>query len=64
MGSPDFDDPLPCPGFFEKRPVQVLEGGHQLMMQLLHRGDVHGRRERIVGRLAAVAVIVGMDRRF
>ena len=46
-----------------ERGQQVLERRQELVMQLLDRGDVHGGREGVVGRLAAVDVVVRMHRR-
>nr|KAE8938022.1 hypothetical protein PF009_g12096 [Phytophthora fragariae] len=41
-----------------QRVVQSVETGQQHAVDLLHGGDVHGRGERVVGRLAHVDVVV------
>jgi hypothetical protein len=40
----------------------MLQGRHQPMDDALRRGDMHGGGKRVIGRLAAVDVIIGMDR--
>ncbi len=45
------------------RVAQPAQAGQQVVHHLLGRRDVHGRGERVVGGLAAVDVIVGVNRR-
>jgi hypothetical protein len=42
--------------------AQHEDGGNQFILQLLDRRDVHGGRERVVGGLAVIDVVVGVDR--
>ena len=64
MSAADFHQVVPLPGFVVEDFVEALQRRNQCVVQLLHRGDVHRRGEGVVGRLAQVAVVVGMDRRF
>jgi len=41
--------------------AQADDRRHETVRDLEHRRDVHRRRERVVGRLGHVDVIVGMD---
>ena len=43
-----------------ERADQKLDGGQQLVLNGKHRGNMHGRREGVVGRLAHVDVVVRM----
>ena len=62
MGPPDLDDLGELAGLVVERVPQLLQGGEEPVLDLLGGGDVHGRREGVVRRLAHVDVIVGMDR--
>ena len=42
--------------------MEMLQGGQQSHVDLAHGGDVHRRGEAVVGRLAHIHVIVGMNR--
>ena len=63
MGTADFHH-VPEPFHLGLEGVaQPADRGEQHVFELLDRGDVHGGRKRVVGTLAAVHVVVGMDRR-
>jgi hypothetical protein len=62
MGAPDLDDVLPGGDFGGQCRVQMLQRRQQPVLDFLGAGDVHGRRVCVVGRLAHIDVIVGMDR--
>ena len=62
MRAPDLDDVRECAAAILDRVQQALEGGNEAAVDLFGRGDVHDRREGVVGALAAIDVIVGMDR--
>ena len=63
MGAADFDDVPPSGSFVVQRFEQVLKRRQQIMFESFNRAHVHRRRKRIVGRLAAVAIVVGMNGR-
>jgi hypothetical protein len=42
--------------------VKTLQGGQEFFFQKAHGGDVDGRGEEIVARLAQVDVVIGVDR--
>ncbi|MDT0469747.1 hypothetical protein RM764_43630 [Streptomyces sp. DSM 41699] len=44
--------------------LQRPHAGQQVLVDLLDRGDVHGRGEGVVGGLPHVDVVVGMNSRF
>jgi len=49
---------------FEKRrdfAASVVEARQHARSDRHHGGHVHGRREHVVGRLAAIHVVIGMD---
>jgi len=50
--------------FIIQRIAEDLQLGEEAMRDLLRRADVHGRRERVIGGLAAVHMIIRMDRIF
>ncbi len=62
MGAADLDDVLPGLGLVVQRVVQMLQRRDQPVLDLLRAGDVHGGGIGVVGRLAHIDVIVGMDR--
>ena len=64
MGAADFDDFFPSLGFLGKRLVEVLQGGQQFMHNLLRAGDVHRSWVGVIGGLAHVDVVIGMNRLF
>ena len=47
----DLDDVLELLCLGVQRLVQLLQAGQRDVVQLQHGGDVHRRRERVVGRL-------------
>ncbi len=63
MRAADLDDMSPFLGLGSKNPLQAQQRRLQLPLGGEHGGDMHGRREAVVGRLAHVDMIVGMDRR-
>ena len=58
------DQILPTCRLGRERLVEPLELRQQLVMDLLHRRDVHGGGKAVVRRLPHVDVVVGMDRLF
>ena len=64
MRPPALDDPLVLRFEAFQRRYQLVDRGKQLILYDKHRRDVHGRRERVVRRLAHVDVVVGMKRFF
>ena len=62
VGAADLGDAGEGVGLGGQGVPQVADRGQQPVGDLLHRGDVHGRREGVVGRLRHVDVVVGMDR--
>ena len=63
VGPADLDDGGERLGLRLERVVQVLQGGQQPVVDLARDRDVHRRGEHVVGGLAAIDVIVGVDRR-
>ena len=63
VGAADLDDVGPGLGLGLQRDVQVLQRGQEVVDDLFGAGDVHGRGIGVVGRLAHVDVVVGVDRR-
>ena len=63
MGAADLDDLVKFCRLGLERRQQVLERRQELAVHLLDRGDVHRGREGVVGRLAAVDVVVRVHRR-
>ena len=64
MGAADLDDRRECLGLGVERGLQMLQRRNEPLGDLLRRRDMHRGREAVVGRLAHVDMIVGMDRRF
>ena len=64
MGAADLAHVCKLPGLFGQRLVQLGQGRGQALPERHQRGDVNGRGDRIVARLAQIDVIVGMHRRF
>ena len=62
VGPADLGDPGEGLGLGGERVAQAPHRGQQARGQLLGGGDVHGRREGVVGGLRHVHVVVGMDR--
>ncbi len=60
--APDFGDAGVLDLLVQERVPQRGDRWEQPMHDLLHGGDVHGGRERVVGRLGHVDVVVGVDR--
>ena len=63
VGAADLDDARPAPGLVVEGVAQHLQGGDQAVDDFLGGGDVHGRRIGVVGRLAEIDVVVGVDGR-
>ena len=61
MGAADLHDVREGLGLRVKRVAQVTHVRDDLVLQRLHRGHVHGRREDVVAGLALVHVVVGVD---
>ncbi len=64
MGPADFDDRFKFLLFDDQRIPQLLHARDQPMGDLLDGGNVHGCRERVVGRLGHVDIVVRMHRGF
>jgi hypothetical protein len=62
MGAADLDDVAPGLGLGVQRGVQMFQGRDQVVDHLFGAGDVHGRGIGVVGRLAHIDVVVGVDR--
>jgi hypothetical protein len=63
MGAADLDDVGKGGGLFLQGGDQMVEAGQERCMGLAHDGDVDRGREGVVGRLAHIDVVVGMDGR-
>ena len=61
MGTPGFDDGPELSALLLEHFVQALDGRNQDFVQLGQSGQVHRRRDDIVGRLLAVDVVVRVD---
>ena len=64
MRAADLDDVVEGGGLGGERILQMLERRQQTAMDLLGRRDVHGGREGVVRRLAAIDMVVGVHERF
>ncbi len=64
MRPPGHDDIGERRGLALKGPDQSRDRRNKLVLDDLHGSDVHHRRERVVGRLAVVDVIIRVDRFF
>ncbi len=64
MGAADLDDFGELPGLPVERGVQPCQRRQQVPLDRERRGDMHGGRDRVVGRLAHIDVIVRMHRLF
>jgi hypothetical protein len=62
VGTADLDDVVPGVGLAVECGVELVERGDQAVGRGDGGGDVQGGREAVVGRLAHVDVVVGMDR--
>ena len=62
MGAADLEDVLERLRFVFQRLIQAGKSRVQPVGDLLGRGDMHGCGERVVGRLAEIDMIVGVDR--
>mmetsp|Transcript_29221 Transcript_29221/g.74970 ORF Transcript_29221/g.74970 Transcript_29221/m.74970 type:complete len:415 (-) Transcript_29221:64-1308(-) len=58
--APDLDDGVKLFGLGVQRGLQLLELGDEALVDLGGGGDVHDRREGVVGALALVDVVVGV----
>ncbi|KAI1693803.1 hypothetical protein DdX_20443 [Ditylenchus destructor] len=63
VGTADLDDMVPGFCLGGERSGQLLQRRQQQIARRQHRRDVQRGREAVVGRLAHIDVIVGMDRR-
>ena len=59
--APALDDGVELRGLRYQRFVGVLQGREEAGVHLGHGGNVHGGGEGVVGGLALVDVVVGMD---
>ena len=64
MGAADLDDPVPARRLRGEPAVDGVERRKEPLGDRARGGDVHRGREAVVGRLALVDMIVGVDRRF
>ena len=64
VGAADFDDLGEFFRLLGERGVQPHERRQQMAVDFDCRGDMHGARDRVVGRLAHIDVIVGMHQLF
>jgi hypothetical protein len=62
MGAADLDDAVPGLRLRIEPGVDLLERRQQPFVHRARGGDVHRRRKAVVGRLAFVDMVVGMDR--
>ena len=60
MGAPDLDDLVEGARLGVERPVQPLQGRHQLPLDHLDRRDMNGGRDHVVAGLTLVHLVVGM----
>jgi hypothetical protein len=63
VGAADFYDWLELGCLLRQGAVQMGQPRQQAVFDLERGGDMHGGREGVVGRLAAVDVVVGVNRR-
>ena len=63
VGAPDLDHVDPFHRFGPQGVGELTEPGKRVLSDGDEGGDVHGRGEGVVGRLAHVHVVVGVDRR-
>ena len=61
MGAADLDNVFPGRDLDRQRRQQMFQGGQQALFDFLGAGDMHGGGIGVVGRLAHIDVIVGMD---
>ncbi len=61
VGPADLDDVGELGGLGRQDVTQVFEGRQEVVDDLLGGRDVHGGREGVVGRLAEIDVVVGVD---
>ena len=61
MGAADFDDPREFFCFGVERVAKFFDGGQEATGRFGSRGNVHGRRERVIRGLRHVDVVIGMD---
>ena len=64
VGAADFDDLAEFLGLLVERRLQAFQRRQQMPLDPHRRGDVHGGRDRVVGRLAHIDVIVRVHRLF
>jgi hypothetical protein len=60
MSAPDLDDAVEVLRFFRQRGAQFFQRRQQAVGDGVHRRHMHGRREHVIGRLAAVDLVVGV----
>ena len=61
VGAANFDDGGEGLGFFVQRVAQGFYRRNEVAVDFNRGGDVDGGRERVVGRLRVVHMVVGMD---
>ena len=64
MGSADFDNILEFKIFIRESLMAMIEGGQEVVGDLLRRGDGHGGWKAIVRALTQIDVVIGMNRLF
>ena len=64
VGPANHHDSRECLGLGVQRVSQRADGGDEHVVELLDGGDVHRGGERVVGRLAVVHIVVGVNRLF
>mmetsp|Transcript_83303 Transcript_83303/g.254686 ORF Transcript_83303/g.254686 Transcript_83303/m.254686 type:complete len:254 (+) Transcript_83303:581-1342(+) len=60
--APDLDDVLESLCLLTQGSVELLEAGDETLVDFVHSGDVHGRREAVVAALPHVHVVVRVHR--
>ena len=61
VGAADHHDVVVLFGLLVESVAKLLDGGVEALSEGTHDGDMHGRREGVVGGLATIDVVVGVD---
>ena len=61
MSSTNFDDVLELVSLLRQRALQFLQPGKEATVDLHGNGNVHSCGEGVVGALASIDVVVGVD---
>ena len=61
VGAANLDDVVELRPLFVQGAAQLLEAGKQALLYLQSHGNVHGRGERVIGALAPIDMVVGMN---